>query len=285
MKHPIKIPKYTITNDARKGLFIKEMSRYNNHQKHSVAEPHRDDHYTIVIIQSGVIELMIDFKEVIISRPALLVISPEQVHQMINMKAVKGWLINVDTHLLSQQFLSYSDAYFATPVPLVKESAEAEHVFSILHIMSELSEREGNSFIEGSVNTLLHATLQLFLSVVLPLGNQEQKTGRKELIYRQFKSLLEEHYNEWKQPSQYATEMLVSATHLNDTVKEQTGLSVSQHIQNRNILEAKRQLYFTNKTVSVIGFELGYEDPVYFGKLFKKITDLTPLAFRAKFRE
>lgn len=261
------------------------MSRYNNHRNHSVAEPHRDDHYTIMIIQSGAIELMVDFKEVIISKPALLVISPEQVHQMINMKAVKGWLINVDTHLLSQQFLSYSDDYFTAPVPLQKKSAGAEHVFAILRTMSELSEEEGNPFIEGCVNTLLHATLQLFLSVVLPHGNLQQKKGRKEAIYRQFKSLLDLHYNDWKQPSQYAMEMLISAAHLNDTVKEITGLSVSQHIQHRNILEAKRQLYFTNKTVSVISFELGYEDPVYFGKLFKKITDLTPLAFRAKFRE
>ncbi|MCZ8216998.1 MAG: helix-turn-helix domain-containing protein, partial [Cyclobacteriaceae bacterium] len=73
--------------------------------------------------------------------------------------------------------------------------------------------------------------------------------------------------------------------HLNDTVKAFTSNSVSTHIQQISILEAKRQLYFTNKSVKEIAYDLGYDEPVYFGKLFKKITNHTPLAFRQQFRD
>lgn len=50
-------------------------------------------------------------------------------------------------------------------------------------------------------------------------------------------------------------------------------------------MEAKRLLYFTDNTVKEIAYEVGYDEPVYFGKLFKKITKLTPLEFRKKFRD
>ena len=67
-------------------------------------------------------------------------------------------------------------------------------------------------------------------------------------------------------------------------MKALTGFPVSVHIQQASILEAKRLLYFTDKSVKEVSYEVGYDEPVYFGKLFKKVTNLTPLQFRQQFR-
>jgi AraC family transcriptional regulator, transcriptional activator of pobA len=83
----------------------------------------------------------------------------------------------------------------------------------------------------------------------------------------------------------YASALSITVSHLNDTIKELTNFPVSIHIQNASILEAKRLLYFSDNSIKEIGYEIGYDDAVYFGKLFKKITSLTPLQFRQQFRD
>lgn len=279
------IPKYKLNEQAQKGMFVTDLAHYNRYQKHTVTEPHRDDHFSILIVRSGLVELMIDFENVKISKPAFLLIAPEQVHQMIRIHQAKGWLINADASVLRKELVDNFHDHFAKQISLSAQSNITTQFFSLLQIILSLETEKAKPFIERSAHTVLHAALELVLSLITPPPATHKKQVRGQVIYRQFRSLLEEHYKTWKQPSRYADEIAVSATHLNDTVKEVSGLSVSQHIQARSILESQRLLYFTDKTVSEIGFELGYEDPVYFGKLFKKNTQLTPLAFRQKFRE
>ena len=64
--------------------------------------------------------------------------------------------------------------------------------------------------------------------------------------------------------------------------KLQPGHPVSYHIHQRIILEAKRLLYHSSKSIKEIAGELGYDDYSYFTRLFVKTTGMTPLAFRTK---
>ncbi len=159
-------------------------------------------------------------------------------------------------------------------------------LFALLRTATALSGEIPTVFTEKTIHLTINAALSLVLSSVLPKNKEPAaKTSRGTVIYAQFKLLLEQQFKTWKQASQYAAAMSITTTHLNDIIKEKTGLTVTAHIQNRSILEAKRLLFFTDSPVSETGYETGYEDPVYFGKLFKQITGLTPSAFRKKFRE
>lgn len=80
----------------------------------------------------------------------------------------------------------------------------------------------------------------------------------------------------------YAENLNITTPYLNECVKSATGHPVSHHIQHRVILEAKRLLYHSNKSIKEIAGELGYDDNSYFTRLFVKITGMTPLAFRMK---
>ena len=85
-----------------------------------------------------------------------------------------------------------------------------------------------------------------------------------------------------KSPAEYAKTLNISSAYLNECVKSTTGNSVSYYIQQRIILEAKRLLYHSGKSVKEIAVELGYDDYPYFSRLFSKVTGMTALAFRNK---
>ena len=78
-------------------------------------------------------------------------------------------------------------------------------------------------------------------------------------------------------------ELNVSASYLSGLLKELTGWSTLQHIQNKIIEIAKEQLSTTDLSVSEIAYGLGFEHSQSFSKMFKAKTSLSPLEFRASF--
>lgn len=80
-----------------------------------------------------------------------------------------------------------------------------------------------------------------------------------------------------------AASLQVSPSYLGSLLKTLTGQSTQQHIHKKLIEKAKEKLSTTTLSVSEIAYELGFEHPQSFSKLFKSKTQLSPLAFRASF--
>jgi AraC-like DNA-binding protein len=279
------IPKYGLTDQAKKDVLIVDLENYEDYKQHAVEEPHTDDHFIMLVVEAGRIELIIDFETVSITTPTFLLIAPEQIHRLISMDANKGWLINIDAAALPTDLRAHMEHYLGKPIALAPGTAVTANLFSLIRVAASLNIQTADVFIDRATRAALDGALMLAVAVAQFNGTTTAMASRGVLLYREFRKLLELHFRSWKQSSDYATEMAVSASHLNDSVKEFSGSPVSAHIQERNVLEAKRLLYNTGLTASEIGFQLGYEDPVYFGKLFKKHTQLTPLEFRSKFRK
>ena len=75
----------------------------------------------------------------------------------------------------------------------------------------------------------------------------------------------------------------VSPNYLSGLLKTLTGQSTQQHIHNKLLEKAKEKLSATELSVSEIAYELGFEHPQSFSKLFKTKTEMTPLEFRRTF--
>ncbi len=83
---------------------------------------------------------------------------------------------------------------------------------------------------------------------------------------------------------QYVSDALhVSPNYLSDMLRKLTGQSTQQHIHNKLIEKAKEILATTPLSVSEIAYQLGFEHPQSFNKLFKSKTHLSPLEFRQSF--
>jgi AraC family transcriptional regulator, transcriptional activator of pobA len=83
---------------------------------------------------------------------------------------------------------------------------------------------------------------------------------------------------------QYLAEKLnISASYLSDMLRSLTGQNAQQHIHHKLIEKAKEKLSTTNLSVSEVAYELGFEHPQSFSKLFKTKTNFSPLEFRRSF--
>ncbi|PKL99440.1 MAG: AraC family transcriptional regulator, partial [Gammaproteobacteria bacterium HGW-Gammaproteobacteria-7] len=107
---------------------------------------------------------------------------------------------------------------------------------------------------------------------------QGQDRGREHL--QRFTRLLESHFREHRPIEQYASELGISAAHLNALCRRLAGQSALQLINQRLLLEAKRSLVYTAMTINQVSDSLGFSEPAYFSRFFKRGSGLSPKAFR-----
>lgn len=279
------IKQFELSPLAKAGIIIANMDD-REVAEHDISLPHRDNHCQLMLASDGIFKLNIDFENIEFSAPALLCIFPEQVHHIIEVQNPKGWMISFNPSLVNQELLQLLENKINNPFLLQKESKLFDQLSILMGLMEKVQLENTNSYTQKSIHSFLNGLLNLVAGeLVSALSIDKEKENRSIIIKEAFIKLTKEHFKTWKQPAQYASALSISTAHLNDTVKSLTGSPVSVHIQEASILEVKRLLYFTDKNVKEIAYEVGYDEPVYLGKLFKKITNLTPLEFRKKFRD
>lgn len=204
-----------------------------------------------------------------------------------------GWLLLLHPDFLNQTALAQKMAHYtyfgyATHEALhLSEYEENIVINSILAIR-----REYENYIDQFSHDVIIAQLDLLFTYADRFYHRQfltRKAGAKPILDR-----LENILNNWFNNSQcmekglptvqYVADRLnVSPNYLSGLLKALTGQSTQQHIQNKVIEKAKMQLSSTNLTVSEIAYQLGFEHPQSFNKLFKSKTSLTPLEFRQAF--
>ncbi|OXA93768.1 AraC family transcriptional regulator [Flavobacterium hercynium] len=279
------IKQFELSPHAKAGIIVVNMEDHKV-EEHDISKPHRDNHCQLMLALDGTFQLNIDFENVEFTAPALLCVFPEQVHHIIEVKDPKGWMISFDPSLISKEVLQLLENKIDNPLLIEGRSNFYQQLTILTDLIEKIQLENTNVFTQKSIHSLLNGLLSLIAGeLVSNLSVDKEKENRSIIIKETFIKLTKEHFKTWKQPAQYASALSISVAHLNDTVKLLTGSPVSVHIQEASIMEAKRLLYFTDKNVKEVAYEVGYEEPVYFGKLFKKITNLTPLEFRKKFRD
>ncbi|KIC64919.1 helix-turn-helix domain-containing protein [Chryseobacterium taiwanense] len=116
------------------------------------------------------------------------------------------------------------------------------------------------------------------------LDNDEVKIPINELdIFRDFSRHLEIHFREKHNVADYADLLHIAPKTLTHKFKSLNLESPNQFIINRILLEAKRLLFYTDKPVKEIAYDLGYEDPAYFNRLFTNKIGSTPTNFKKNY--
>ncbi|WP_031530215.1 AraC family transcriptional regulator [Dyadobacter crusticola] len=251
----------------------------------NVDEPHRHDHYFCFLLESGSVSGAIDFLEVDIDEPALLLSCPGQIHDFKKARNVNGWALAFDAKYIDQNARTVIENSLASIVLIRLNDADRDWFVNVSRLVSTvLYEEKPAQFREQLIRALLNA---LFYRVVDVFQRQENEriqavSMRSVEIVKSFNLLVKEQFQTHKKPADYASQLNITVSYLNDTVKSITGFSSTWLIKQEVLREAQRLLIYTSKSVKEVAFELGYEDYKYFIRLFSKTIGTSPANFRKK---
>lgn len=148
-------------------------------------------------------------------------------------------------------------------------------------------QKEINSRLDNFSQDVIVSNLELLLSYCNRFYSRQfitRKMATNDLLTN-FDDILDKYFTDLsniKLPTveKLASELNVSSSYLSDMLRSLTGQNTQQHIHNKLIERAKEILTTTNLTVSEIAYQLGFEYPQSFSKLFKSKTNLTPIEYR-----
>lgn len=134
---------------------------------------------------------------------------------------------------------------------------------------------------------LLISYLKIFLISASRLKTEQDPQSlqsianiKEPFILQSLKDAIEKEFRTKHSASDYAKSLNISSKALAKITKAHFNKTLTDLISERIIIEAKRELYLTNKAVKEIAYELGYEDEYYFSRFFKTNTDISPQMYR-----
>lgn len=249
-----------------------------------------DDCFVIYFFSEAKGTCSVDFETFDLLPKGMLLLAPKQVLQL-EAENLSGYYLSFDLnfyHLVKSNLKLYDFPFFHITSSEPKLSLGLD--FEAIESLFVKIEKEFSSDISFGKWTILRYELEILL-VQLTRIKQKQLGEEKTLLtpnnerLRKLESLIELHFKENKEVSFYADQLHISSRHLNNIIKEVSGKSISQILQHRLLVESKRLLMITEKSVSEIAYDLGFNDKAYFHRFFKKYTELTPLQFREDFRK
>lgn len=263
---------------------IYDLAAYQKLNSEHAAKPHSHSYYQIIWFKNKKGKHFIDFETFDIIEDSIFFIAKNQVHYFEKREDYEGYLIHFnESFLLSNEtdinfFLSYSifnnaqEPYFQIPMGLKHKIA---NYFDLIQDEVSNSDEFGNSSILSNI----------LKTLLLVIEREKRKTAvnnRKpdNSNYLKFRNLLETNFQKKWSVADFANELSISTKTLNSIVKLEMGATVSQIISDRIILAAKRKLTHSNLLINQIGYDLGFKDPYYFTRFFKKQVNCTPAEFR-----
>ncbi len=216
----------------------------------------------------------IDFEEYAISPNQIYILTPNQVHTM-EISTKKGFLLAVSPDF-ANRFFQLSKVLLIKPYFAMQTLSE--DLSLVLKQLINLIERE---YFGSKRQNLLEAYLSAFF---IHIAGGITQPGSKDSKAGQVLELIEKHFITHKEVPFYANALNLSVRRTNEIVVASTGMTVKQLIINRSITEAKRYIAFDAMSLKEIAYQLGFNDPAYFSRIFKQKTGKTPEQFRERMK-
>ncbi|MBT30987.1 MAG: hypothetical protein CMO01_15115 [Thalassobius sp.] len=246
--------------------------------------PHRHDHYELILVKDGKGKHTIDYKPFDLKPDRVFFIHKGQVHLIEHFER-DGWIIMFGEELLNRFLQLHKheneqgllDSY--TPYPYIDLDEKLKTIFSLIieQLQTELSAEKQD------VDIMLHYVSLMLLhanKVQMVQHPKEQISLANRQILFKLKTLIEENFKQEHLAAFYADQLNMDIKKINRICRESTGSTLFELLQERLITECKIQLQTSTGSVKEISYDLGFNDPAFFGRFFKKHTNYTPLEFK-----
>lgn len=249
----------------------------------------RNNYFSLIWVKEGKGKIKADFAEYDFEANSLFAFSPYQPYMIAAGEPVKGIGIYFHPEFfcifkhhkeVSCNGVLYNNIY-QPPFVNVDENSAATFQMLCEQMKAEIQNPDMAQY------ELLVSYLKIFLITASRLKTQQQplataavKDHKEPFILQKLKDAIEENFKVKHSPADYAEMLYITPKALAKITKSYFNKTLSSIINERIIIEAKRELYLTDKTVKEIAYELGYEDEYYFSRFFKVNADVSPQLYR-----
>ncbi len=250
-------------------------------------KPHNHDFEELIIGVDGQLEHFIDFNKTIFDAPFISFVTKGKTHRAIPQTKngmCKMWVMRFKSEFIPETTF---------------------HLYSYYHDHANIKLQRGECFNRIVMLTEMmysgmqqphpdYAVIRHLLSALFTMIESERKKTepddmglmkRQNLTFKNFLKILEDNYHRPEGVEFYAGKLFMSVRNLNLICQNILQKSVSELIEIRKLIEAKNLLINTDKTVSEIGYELGFNEKAYFSNVFKKKSGQTPTEFREEMKK
>lgn len=248
----------------------------------------RNNYYSLIWITEGSGELKADFSTYDFTSNSLFAFSPYQPF-MFTCKRLKGIALHFHPDFfcihkhhaeIACNGILFNNIY--QPPFLVIDASTAASLSMLIGQMK--LEMKNTALAQYEI---LVSYLKIFLITTSRLKAEQQPQAaeftadlKEPFVLQSLKDAIEKDFRKKHSASEYADALHISSKALAKITKSYFNKTITELISERIIIEAKRELYLTKKTVKEIAYELGYEDEHYFSRFFRTNADVSPQVYR-----
>lgn len=243
-------------------------------------QPHRHNYEELLIVTRGNPSHFIDFFKETVVAPVVIYIAQGKVHEFMPDAETRGWCIRYNSDFIRESNFHF----FSNYLDRINFPFDAGSCKQKIGILCELilHEYENNPDQPDIYRHLLSALLaKLEAEGAHQLPSEQESRTPHHIAFRNFLRILEDNYTRPLGVGFYADKLNTSVRNLNLVCQKVFGKSVSEIIETRKLIEARRLLLNSPMNISEIGYALGYNEKSYFTRVFSKKTGRTPSDFRA----
>lgn len=245
-------------------------------------EPHVHDYEELLVGIEGELEHFIDFGSGYLKAPFISFVTKGKMHR-VRPKIKDGkcniWVIRFKSEFIPEiTFHLYYYYHYNANLQLLKDQCFDEMATLCELMFKEMQQDDPNYAV------IRHLLSALFLKIESERNSREEgettTAKTQNITFKNFLKILEGNYHRPEGVEFYAEKLFMTVRNLNLICRNILQQSVSEIIETRKLIEAKNLLISTDKSISEIGFELGYNEKSYFTTVFKRKSGQTPSEFR-----
>jgi AraC-like DNA-binding protein len=281
------------SEENEKIFTIRKIGDFNDEEIEHNDMPHLHDFYSIFWVESGEAIHATEFVEYSLLADTILFVPPGLKHRMHIDKSVTGIYIlfnedfiqfNQKNYVPLKEYRLFNNPEFKSLITLDQHNREKlKNVANLIYNETQHPDEYSQEIALNLLHLFLLESRRIF-DQQNQVPKEDPETTPDTTIIR-FKQLIEENFSREKNVSPYAEMLNINPSCLNELAKRLTGITAGELIRNRVIDETKKLLYSSNLSGKEIAYELGFEDPAYFSRFFKKYTGTTLKEFRDNSRK
>jgi AraC family transcriptional activator of pobA len=248
---------------------------------HWEIKPHQHaELFQLLYVQRGQAEVQIEGVRSAISEAAIQVVPPLTVHGFRFSADIQGHVLTFGTALVAdlEQRLGAPLGVLAKAAcyPLGKDRVRLRSLIDTLQ-----QEYQGNAAGRAALLEALVTALMVWISRCQQRGQAPRnRDERDRQLLGQYLRLVEAHYREHLSVEDFAARLKIPSLQLNQLCRALCGQSALQVVHQRLLLEAQRNLAYTRMSIGQLSDSLGFSDPTYFARFFKRLSGQTAKGYR-----